>query len=103
VRFHLSLCAIRLSEVNTELASENKQDSVIIPRNPQSSKDIAKARFNSKSSTFEATNSRQFSEVKTNADMELAVQVHVEQSVSVDYESEGHDRDHRKLAWEDQS
>jgi hypothetical protein len=97
----------RSSDINPEVATEiNKPDSLVIPRNPQSSKDIAKAQFNSKSSTFEAGRSRRFSDTKTNADLELAVQVHVEQSISVDYQSRDHGGDRHQtpdFAWESRS
>jgi hypothetical protein len=76
------------SDIQPELAVEsNKLDSIVMARNPQSSKDIAKSirsPIDTKSPSL------------TNADMELAVQVHVEQSVSVEYDSQDRESDHHR-------
>ncbi|KIM89543.1 hypothetical protein PILCRDRAFT_1897 [Piloderma croceum F 1598] len=78
-----------------ELAADsNKPDSVVLARNPQSSKDIGKtirSPIDTKSPSL------------TNADVELAVQVRVEQTVSVEYESQDHESDHHpkpSKAWD---
>jgi hypothetical protein len=77
-------------EFNSEVAAESNKlaDSIALTRNHQSSKDVVKAvRSQSDSKT-------------TNADVELAVQVHVERSV--EYDCPDYDKDSRKLnvAWD---
>src|SRR5882672_656222 len=85
--FILSGCRLS-SDIQPELAADsNKLDSIVMARNPQSSKDIAKSirsPIDTKSPSL------------TNTDVELAVQVHVEQSVSVEYDSQDRESDHRK-------
>jgi hypothetical protein len=81
----------RSSNTYPELTTDpNKTDNVVIGQHPQSSKDIARAvRSQSVSKT----------PITANADVELAVQVHVEQTLSVEYESLDHDQDHRKSSY----
>jgi len=88
---------IRLQEMAAEF--DKQVDSVIITRNLQSAKDVTKAirsQFDSKSPILEIPHTPGSSEANKNADVELDVQVRVEQSVSVEYQSWNRDRDHHR-------
>src|SRR5258708_6551182 len=81
--------------IRLELAADShKPDSVVLVRNPQSSKDIGKTTrspIDTKSPSL------------GNADVELAVQVRVEQTVLVEYRSQDHESDHHQKpseAWD---
>jgi hypothetical protein len=99
---HSPLCHM-LSEIIAEVASqfERQANRIVITRNFQSAKDVAiaiRSQFDSTSPVLDAIN--------TNADPQLGVQVRVEQSVAVEYESRDYERDHDRkpsITWDSQS
>jgi hypothetical protein len=95
-------------DLNLDVAAEFDQqvDSVIITRNLQSGKDVIKAirsQFDSKTPILELGHAPKSPEANTNADVELDVQVRVEHSVSIEYQSWDRDKDHQRkpsFAWD---
>ena len=94
--------------MNLETAVEfDKQlNSVVITRNLQSPKEVAKAvrsQFHTESPILEGADTRRSSDVTMNPDVDLDLQVRVEQSVVVEYQSWHHGGDqHQKpgLTWD---
>jgi len=95
---------IRIRDVAAEF--DQQVDSVIITRNLQSGKDVTKAirsQFDSKSPILGLGHAPKSPEANTNADVELDVQVRVEHSVSIEYQSWDRDKDHQRkpsFAWD---
>jgi hypothetical protein len=106
IRLRGALCSPlhpMLSQIIADVALqfERQANRIVITRDLQSAKDVAiaiRSQFDSTSPVLDAIN--------TSADPQLSVQVRVEQSVAVEYESRDYDRDHDRkpsIAWDSRS